>query len=316
VKKLNERVVVTVLAAAAFMSLVTSGFISSVFAKPYFLKEGFRATYRLDPGMVITEMVVNPDDPNDVGADGAIGKGGTYSWQVESLTGSYATVKANLDLDVLLLDLQTRAWWNKTAWISVNVDDREAAGLNGTSIGTINYWINPSVQKGDTVAIYGKPPYQISVKIMNYLYNPVKVPAGEFDCWVVGISTRLDVGPPSVQLLLWYDMATGILVAAQGDYFDVVTMLMGIEEVQIYEDNFLAPAKFVLESMSVSPVQHLLGDVNGDGKINIMDITLIARAFGSSNGDPRYKPECDLNGDGTINIVDLTIAATQFRQTG
>jgi hypothetical protein len=291
---------------------ISSGFSSPTFAKPYFLKEGFKATYRLDPGMVITEMVVNPDDPNDVGADGAIGKGGTYSWQVQSLTGSCAAVKADLDLDVLLLDLQTRTWWNKTAWISVNVDDREAGALNGTSIGTINYWINPSVQKGDTVAIYGKPPYQISGKIMNYLYNPVKVPAGEFDCWIIGISTRLDVGSPSVNLALWYDMATGILVAAQGEYFDVVAMLMGIEEVQIFGDDFFAPAKFVLESMIVVPVQHLLGDVNEDGKINIVDITLIAKAFNSSTGDPRYKAECDFDHDGTINIVDITVAATQF----
>ena len=47
-------------------------------------------------------------------------------------------------------------------------------------------------------------------------------------------------------------------------------------------------------------------DVNGDGKVNILDLVHIANNFGKS--DP------DLNGDGIVNILDLTLVAQQFSQ--
>ncbi len=45
-------------------------------------------------------------------------------------------------------------------------------------------------------------------------------------------------------------------------------------------------------------------DVNGDGKINILDLVHIANNFGKSNPD--------LNNDGVVNILDLTLVAQQF----
>jgi len=59
----------------------------------------------------------------------------------------------------------------------------------------------------------------------------------------------------------------------------------------------------------------LVGDVNGDGKVNILDMALIAKAFGSSFGDSRYKPEYDLNNDKAVNIIDIAIAAKNFGKT-
>ena len=47
-------------------------------------------------------------------------------------------------------------------------------------------------------------------------------------------------------------------------------------------------------------------DVNGDGVVNILDLTLVAQAFGTD------KPEGDVNGDGVINVFDLVFVANQF----
>ena len=47
-------------------------------------------------------------------------------------------------------------------------------------------------------------------------------------------------------------------------------------------------------------------DVNGDGKVNILDLVAIANAFGDA--------EPDLNGDGVVNIQDLVIVANAFGQ--
>ena len=47
-------------------------------------------------------------------------------------------------------------------------------------------------------------------------------------------------------------------------------------------------------------------DVNGDDVVNILDLTLVAQAFGTD------KPEGDVNGDGVINVFDLVFVANQF----
>ena len=53
-------------------------------------------------------------------------------------------------------------------------------------------------------------------------------------------------------------------------------------------------------------------DVNGDGKVTITDIVIIALAFGSKPGDPNWNPNADLNGDGKVTITDIVIAALHF----
>ena len=45
-------------------------------------------------------------------------------------------------------------------------------------------------------------------------------------------------------------------------------------------------------------------DVNGDGIVNILDLVVVANAFGET--DP------DINGDGTVNILDLVVVANAF----
>ena len=47
-------------------------------------------------------------------------------------------------------------------------------------------------------------------------------------------------------------------------------------------------------------------DVNGDGRVNILDVIQVANGFGQSVPDP--------NGDGKVNILDLVFVAQQFSQ--
>lgn len=59
----------------------------------------------------------------------------------------------------------------------------------------------------------------------------------------------------------------------------------------------------------------ILGDVNGDGKVNIVDISIVAKAFGSKLGDPRWDPNADLDNNGLINIIDISKLAKEFGKT-
>jgi hypothetical protein len=50
-------------------------------------------------------------------------------------------------------------------------------------------------------------------------------------------------------------------------------------------------------------------DLNGDGKVNIEDIAIWGAAFGSSSGHPRWNPITDMNSDGKIDMIDAVLIA-------
>jgi Ca2+-binding EF-hand superfamily protein len=58
----------------------------------------------------------------------------------------------------------------------------------------------------------------------------------------------------------------------------------------------------------------ILGDVDGNGKVNIQDIAAAARAFGSSPGKQRWNPYADVNDDNTVNIKDMLFVAKNFNK--
>jgi PKD repeat protein len=56
----------------------------------------------------------------------------------------------------------------------------------------------------------------------------------------------------------------------------------------------------------------LIGDVNKDCRVDIADLVLVARSFGSSIGGSNFNNMADLNGDGVIDIADLAIVGSNF----
>ena len=55
-------------------------------------------------------------------------------------------------------------------------------------------------------------------------------------------------------------------------------------------------------------------DVNTDGVINILDLTVVASHFGETPTADQ-SPNPDVNGDGSVNILDLTLVASHFGKT-
>ena len=55
-------------------------------------------------------------------------------------------------------------------------------------------------------------------------------------------------------------------------------------------------------------------DINADGVINILDLTLVAANLGMTPAADQ-SPNTDVNGDGTVNILDLTLVASHLGKT-
>ncbi|MBI4334628.1 MAG: SBBP repeat-containing protein [Chloroflexi bacterium] len=56
----------------------------------------------------------------------------------------------------------------------------------------------------------------------------------------------------------------------------------------------------------------LLGDINLDGIVNILDLTVVAGSFNKKSGQPGFLTGADINGDGIVDIFDLVIVGRNF----
>ena len=66
-------------------------------------------------------------------------------------------------------------------------------------------------------------------------------------------------------------------------------------------------ASLALFSDALPEEPALIGDVNRDGTVNILDLVFVASKFGETDA-----ADADLNGDGQVNIQDLVIVANSF----
>jgi hypothetical protein len=60
------------------------------------------------------------------------------------------------------------------------------------------------------------------------------------------------------------------------------------------------------------PAEKCLGDLDGDGMINVTDFVAFSTAFGSMPGQPNWNPLGDLNADNAINLTDFAVFAEMF----
>jgi len=61
----------------------------------------------------------------------------------------------------------------------------------------------------------------------------------------------------------------------------------------------------------------LLGDLHRDGKIDMRDVAIVAKAFNTQPGDPNWNPNADLTGpegvpDGKVDMRDVAVVAKAF----
>jgi len=80
-----------------------------------------------------------------------------------------------------------------------------------------------------------------------------------------------------------------------------------VDEVKLYRLRSDLMAQ--LESLTA-----ILGDVDGSGRVDIIDLLRVVNAFGKTTGQPGYDSRADIDRSGIVNILDLITVVNRFGQ--
>lgn len=148
--------------------------------------------------------------------------------------------------------------------------------------------------------------------------------------WIVGINVtvaNLGYETETFTVLLYYDgsmIATQPVPDLEPNASITVSFAWNTTDVSPgYEGTILATIPPLPFEMNVANnvltdgtvMIKIFGDINGDGAVNLQDLVLLAQAYGSHVGDPKYNPEADFNNDGIIGLTDLVTCAIHYGQS-
>jgi hypothetical protein len=75
----------------------------------------------------------------------------------------------------------------------------------------------------------------------------------------------------------------------------------------------VSPADNTLSSPMLVKVR-IIGDTNGDGKVDLLDLTAVANAYRSFAGDPRWNEACDIDNNGVVGLSDVVTVGIHYGQ--
>jgi hypothetical protein len=107
-----------------------------------------------------------------------------------------------------------------------------------------------------------------------------------------------------------WGMGTSGWIHTSYDNSTSTATLSWVETDDLEEQIKVAALTVVRVSPSVLPT-----DLNMDGTVNILDITVVARAYGAKLGDEKWNPAADLDRNGIINILDIAKVARDYGKT-
>ena len=167
--------------------------------------------------------------------------------------------------------------------------------------------LNVDIQISDAQDVAG---YELTVgfdpTVLRYIEgaNADYLPAGAFALPPIASNGSVDIAATSV---------VGTAVASEGTLatftFEVAAAresTLTLETIILSDAAGMSLTVFTRNGQ-IERVESLpIGDVNGDGNVNILDLTVVASSF--RVGSPT-SPRADVNEDGTVNILDLVLIA-------
>jgi hypothetical protein len=79
-----------------------------------------------------------------------------------------------------------------------------------------------------------------------------------------------------------------------------------VNSIEIHADTWDYGFQLWVDGLSFSPQPTLLGDVDGNGIVDGLDLTAVITAWQTTPGHPLWNPAADLDGNGLIDGLDLT----------
>lgn len=112
---------------------------------------------------------------------------------------------------------------------------------------------------------------------------------------------------------------TETITIEQGDNFNS-TYIWNTSNIQPGKHSIIVQATLVTDEIEASDnvfigeslILIMLTDLDLNGMINILDITITAKAYGCRPGDESWNQNADLDNNGIINIVDIATVAKDF----
>jgi hypothetical protein len=154
-------------------------------------------------------------------------------------------------------------------------------------------------------------------------------------CWLAGLAVAADVplvapivvGPRV--LVSWngnteYDLAGYKIYffssGADTNFIDVadttsLVVFAGYDLRQFYDRSFFAVSAYnksgaesdwsKLDSIQVAKTKYLFGDLDGDGRVGVIDFALFCRAHGAAAGDSSYDCRADFDVNRKVGAIDF-----------
>jgi hypothetical protein len=161
----------------------------------------------------------------------------------------------------------------------------------------------------ETIPVSGQPPSQILQTIFHnanitavgrfYLSTTTKTMAGTISVRIVNATTGAPIFSKTYNLNVAFDSTdrASFVLAAPTSFATIGISCTANTQATI---NCMA---------SQNP------DVNNDGRVEIIDVAIVAFAFGSTPGSPQWNPAADLDLNGIVNIIDVASVSYDFGAT-
>ena len=144
----------------------------------------------------------------------------------------------------------------------------------------------------------------VEVPIANFSYSPVEPRV----CTVITFNASISDSRGGYIIEYTWDFGDGSPV----EYGVVVThQFKSMGEFDVSLNVTDSEGEWNVKTMKLKVLPHI-ADLNEDGKVNIQDLNIFARSFGSYPGNVRWDPKADINDDERVNIQDGVIIARAF----
>ena len=201
-------------------------------------------------------------------------------------------------------------WDNNYLYVGVKVSDSSLSTAN--SFTADNFWQNDSVEvyidpNADGGTTYDSTDKQLAQVWNNSgLYGISTSTPGVLHAWAAvagGYSIEMAIPWTSLGITPASGMTTALDIGINDSVNNVrVGQLMWNGTANNYQD----PSGFGRLSLSGTPASITPGDINGDGRVDITDLSILLSNYGTSN------TQADINKDGKVDVLDLSILLSNY----